>query len=130
MATPSIDTYEFLSMIGPALGPAAETVEDISRAGLDGHAYRKVGKRSEPVQLMTIKDVLNAAAAKTLIENYLACQGTLADVTDAHGNETTDVCVLRVGDFRVSEFKTGVGMTSDTNTLLVRALWTLQPAGA
>lgn len=126
MTTPSIGSYNFLSMIGPALGPPAETLEDISRLGLDGHAYRKVGKRSEPVQVQTLIDVADAAAAKTLTENYLGIQGTLVTVTDAHGNAEEHVCVLRVGDFRVSEFKTGVGMTSDANTLLVRALWTLQ----
>ena len=126
MATPSIGAYSFISMIGAGLGPAAETVEDISRTGLDGHAYRKTGKRSEPVQMQSLVDVADAAAAKALIDNYLGIQATLVNVTDAQGNQRTNVCVLRVGDFRVSEFKTGVGMTSDSNTLLVRAVWTLQ----
>jgi len=124
---PSIGSQSFISLRG-ALQPFGERLEEITRAGVDGVAFRKLGKRSQPYQMMSVVDVADAAAASAEIEACKALQGTLQTVTEDNSNATEEVAVLLVEVSAVQPIATPSGGTvdGDDGTFLVRLVWTLQ----
>lgn len=105
--------------INPGTG---EQLQDITRPGVDGIAYRKVGKRGRPFTMESVVDVANAAAVTTAIANYKALQGTLVTVVENNGQTWTNVAVLNV---RPAEPQKVLTATTGSDYLL-RATWTLQ----
>ena len=95
MSNPSIGSYDFITLkYGNA--PLGENVEEITRPGVDGIAYRKTGKRAVPFYMTGITTETSKGAVKTLVENYKKLQGTLVTVVDDIGNSWTNVMVLQM----------------------------------
>ena len=95
MANPTIGGYEMISIQGrPAhLG---ESVEEITRPGADGHAWKYQGLRSEQRQLTTVSDFASAGAARAEMAGYAALKGQLVTIVDDFGQTYTDVMILDV----------------------------------
>lgn len=118
-------TYTFLTMQGQ-VNPLSERLEIITRPGVDGHAYRRLGSGATPFRLRTLVDVDDAAAITTTLAGYKAFVSKLVTVTDAHGNATTNVMVLDVRPVAEQSILTAVGFLSTTATKLLTVDWTLQ----
>ena len=106
----------------PATG---ERLQDITRAGVDGVAYRKVGKRASRTQVTTLVDLGSDAAVKSELEAYKALQGTLVTVVTENGGSYTNVAVLNVTSLPVQKTISAVGGVNGGNYLL-RCQWVVQ----
>jgi len=124
---PSIGSQSFIGLRG-AVQPFGERLEEITRAGVDGVAFRKMGKRSRPYQLVSVVDVADASAAEAEVAACKALQGTLQTVTEDNSNATEEVAVLLVDVAAVQPIATPSGgvVDGDNGTFLVRLVWTLQ----
>ncbi len=125
----TIGGYTVLTLTGPQIVPTAETVEDISRAAQDGHAYRTMGKRAPAVQVRTFMDFATATSAQTIVASYRALQGTLITVVDDHSVTTTSVMVEAVENIQIRRVAKSAGGTANA-TQTVTALWTLRAISA
>jgi hypothetical protein len=127
MAFDAIGSESFLTMEGAMPQPQALEVEELTRPGVRGRAFRQVEYRGEPWPVHTEADVTSAAAASTLISTYKAMQGTI--VTVIYRDRTySNYLVLDVtaGDVRVMALAVG-GLSG--GGYLVSADWTLVYAG-
>ena len=111
MALPQIGAYTFNALSG-GFQVAGQSVQDITRPNVDGHAFRFFGKRAFQGVFTSHADVASSAAAKTEIENYQALRGTLVTVIDGIGRTWTNVIVRGVRErraFRVINSAGGLG---------------------
>lgn len=107
-------------------------VEDITRPGADGNAFRQIAQRSAPYQVETLGDSTSAAGLKSLKDAYEAMKGTVVNVVDAFGNIHSNHVVLEVVPVW-HKFSScvigGVNVASCSPGWLLRARWTLQAGG-
>ena len=108
----------------PKLGTA---IEDITRPGIDGHSYKKLGKRATETTLETLCDVASAGAAEGHIDSCVALKGTLVTVTYTDGTNDEYVAVLDVVPVRVQKVVTPAGGVR-AGAWLVTMRWTVQKA--
>src|SRR4051794_8006119 len=87
--------YSFVRLAGK-VQRRGETVEEITRPGTDGQAYRLDGKRSRPSVLVGVVDLVNSSAARTLVSALQALRGTLIEVDDEWDQVNSDVMLLDV----------------------------------
>lgn len=71
IATHSIDGLQFLCLLGD-VQERQQQIEAFARGGVDGHGFRKLGKRGEPFELTSIVDAPSLEQAKVGYEAYLA----------------------------------------------------------
>jgi hypothetical protein len=124
---PSIGGFEFITLKGEIdLGNGMQ-VEDVSRPGVNGVAFRLLQRRGEPFRLASTVDVANLAAANTLLLDYKEMQGTLQDVEDEHGTVWSNLMVLSVRT-RQRQYTVGKsgGLVVGNTGYLVLADWVLQ----
>jgi hypothetical protein len=76
----SIGGITLISLTNGDLDPAGTTVEDITRPGLDGVAYRQLGSRGEVTQLTAIVDCLGSSAADAMLSSLKGLQGTIVSI--------------------------------------------------
>lgn len=109
-----------------AAQPLVERMRGITRPGVDGSAYKKLGQRAEPFELYTMSGVTSVANARTLIETtYAALVGTLVTLVDDHNTTWNNVAVLAITSARVKKLSTIAGGTgSMTHAVFVR--WEMQ----
>ena len=103
----------------------AERLRDISRPGVDGSAFKKLGKRADWFELRTTSGAASAAAAKTLIETYRNLVGTLVVLVDDHNITWNNVVVLRIAEAAIRRVRTPAGGTGSM-THAVFVIWQLQ----
>lgn len=125
LIVPQIGSYRFLTLQG-VLDLAAECVEQLpERIGIDGTAYRKIGKRARISQMTSEVDVLDKAAAKVLQQNYMNTRGTIVSVTTEQGNVYSNVLVVDVRVTEIPSHRSPSGGLVANSTYMVRAEWTL-----
>src|SRR4051812_35432741 len=88
-------TYPFAQLSGQIPLPA-EVVEELDREGSDGQAYRLLGKKSAPAELVGLVDMISAASARVLHSSLLELVGTLITIHDAHGERYDRVMLKHV----------------------------------
>jgi len=76
--------------------PLAAAVVEITPAGADGHAYKRIGARAPAVSAMSIADVDGSAGVEAHIAACRALKGTLVTVVEDSGRSTSNVAVLEV----------------------------------
>ena len=118
-----IGAYEFLTMTGD-VGSFGDLIEDETRPGLDGHTFRKLGKRGSVFQLRTKMTFKNGKKAAKAISDYNALQGTFVVLEDASGNSYKKVLVRNV-----SARTSRIAAATNDHEYLVDASWTLQRSG-
>jgi hypothetical protein len=78
--TESIGGITVIALKEGDLDPAGITVEDITRPGLDGVAYRQLGTRGETTQLTAIVDCLGPSGADAMLSAMKGLQGTIVTI--------------------------------------------------
>ena len=129
MASPSIDDgttdTPFLNFSRQPL-PAGEQLKSITRAGVDGHAFRKIGSQSRPFQMLSVVDVDTLANVEIEVDLYKAYVGKLVTITDDLDNERENVVVLDVEIVQAVAVATFVGGINAPSAAMVTARWLLQ----
>jgi hypothetical protein len=110
-------------MAGALPSDPEERVEDITRPEIDGHAFRRLGKRGAAVQVTTEVDTANATTA---LAAYRALIGTLVSVVRSDGATVTQVLVQDVTGVHTKKLTGAAGGVNGGNWLLT-AQWTLLP---
>lgn len=118
-----INSYQFDSMTGDIPG-YGESVEDLSRPGLDGHTFRLNGKRGKSYQLQTLSSYDSSSDALEDIANFSALQGTFAKVEKGAQSVAANI-VLDV----TCSSPFALGAATNEMKFGVRTSWTLQRAG-
>ena len=132
IARPQIGAQEFLLLgQGPRdpslrLGAFAQALADITRPGIDGQAYAKVGKRGEPTVNVSCVDIDTAANAKTRVAAYEALCESLQTVKDGRGNSWPFVRVKLIETFIQAIGTSSGGLAGATPAVLLWATWELQ----
>ncbi len=121
----SIGGRTVLDMTGTLEPATGEGLQDISRPGVDGTAYRKTGKRASRSQITTLVDLGSSGGVDSEIAAYKALQGTLVTVVDAAGISWTNVAVLRVNVLPYKHTIQAVGGVNGGSYLL-RCQWVVQ----
>lgn len=118
----SIGIYSFITLEGE-LDPPQPRLQDITRPGVDGTAYKLMGTRSNPTQLLSYTTAANAAAAGALLTAYAGLTGSLVTIVH-HGVTYPNMLVISVQPvFRAFAHFGG------SSGWIVRAAFTVQYAG-
>lgn len=129
---PAIGARSFIDLRG-AVEQFGETLQDITRPGQDGVAFRKVGERGPVFEMVSIVDTTNAAAAQALYEDYKGDQGSIVNITDDKAVSHSNYAVLdvRVASIKYTSMIVGdtVNVTSGDAAHLLTCVWTLRAAG-
>jgi len=131
MAAPSITTdapvtHTFTFLSGPIVLANGEVVEDITRANVDGVAYKKRGKKGIIFTKRAINDFESVTDAWTAHKNYTALKGELVTLIDDYSYSWANIMVL---DWRLILLKQSpviVGARTATPTHILQGVFTLQ----
>jgi len=125
MATPSIGSIQFTSLIGRVTKPGKQPT-DITWPGMDGHGYFNIGKRAPLSQLITLCDLDSAGAAESHHSDCVDIKGSLQTVTYADGQNDTNVAIVEVVEVSVNHVKSAVGgLGSAADRYVVTHRWTV-----
>ena len=124
---PSIGDKTFTILNGQ-IQEFAESVEDITRPGVNGVGFRKIGQRSDPFTMESWVDVASAAAAESLYTDYLAIVGTVIDIETQQGETRENFIVIECVRVLQKQTPRIVGGSNNTGVVLA-CRWTLQAAG-
>lgn len=114
----SIGAYTVIDVQGGINPGTGDQLEEITRPGVNGVAYRKLGKRGLPFQLRVLVDAANAAGARTKIINFKAMQGTSVTIVDNDGNSWPNAVALNVRHLRTQKIENAVGAVDGGEYLL------------
>lgn len=117
--------YQFITLKGH-IQPLAMMVQDVTRPGVDGQAYRQEAKRAEKFKLMGIVDCDDMAAAATLLGVMKGLQGSLVDMKDDYGIVKTNVMMLGVTKTDQIPLITAVGGISTNKGALLTLEFQMQ----
>ena len=117
--------FTFITLKGE-IQSVAQTVDDITRPGADGHAYRERGKRGRIFEMIGIRDYLNHAAAVAEYANLIAIQGQIVGVTDDRGATAAAVMVLEVERLALVPMIRTVGGVVANSTYLMTTRFLMQ----
>ena len=92
----SIGEHRFLQLTGAINPGGGEQLEDITRPGIDGVAWRRIGKRGIPFQLRSVVNLSSADKVQTQLISYQQTQGQIVNIVDQHALSWDGYLVLRV----------------------------------
>jgi len=118
-----INDYVFNSMSGD-FGNYGDWVEDETRPGIDGHTFRKLGKRGDRFQIETRSTFRTESLAVRAKTDYQALQGRFVNIIDWSGTAYRMVFV-----HAVTANHRQILASTDNNEYIVICKWTLQRAG-
>lgn len=120
--------FEFTATAGNP-HPLGSQIEEITRRGVDGAAFRTTGQQARPFQLRTHRDITDATLIEATRELYKEYQGRSVTLSLARNGITTTYNYVVVLAVRPLETRTIVNATGgcapDPNVLLVDE-WDLQ----
>lgn len=135
---PASITYEggvanFLSLRGSPAG-VGQAVEDLTRPGVNGHAYRKAGRRGAPFVMIGTADCLTAAEAKLILHGVSGvdglvgkAQGSIVSVVDDFARTWANVVLLEVEPLEERKIAGAVGgLNGISGTVLLVVRFVMQ----
>ncbi len=123
----SDNTYTFISLQG-ATQRLGQRLEEITRDGVDGHAYRKQGKRGMPFQMIGVMDCDTLSGATTTYNALKGIEGSIVSVIDDVGDSLSGVALLSVEKQSIRKVLSGVGGVSSLHGAMLYVRLTLQSA--
>lgn len=123
--------YQFITIRQP-FRELGQTVEDITRPGVDGHAFRLQGMRGEKFDMLAIRDYTDFIASDTDLDNLTDLRGSLVKIIDDYGITHNNVLLLDVIKEKEGPALAAVGGVSgasvNSTVSLVTFRFTLQDA--
>lgn len=125
-----ISTEPFISLEGD-LDPDGLMVEEITRPGVAGVAFRELAKRGSPSRLVGTVAVASSTVADLLMTTYKSFQGTLVSITLREVVRTNYIVLdVRILDrFEVATPVGGPVSGLGPTAWMVVSEWTVQYAG-
>lgn len=121
--------FGFLTLTGDLTPNNGAVLEDITRPGINGVAYRLLANRGEPFQIHTMAQAFGTVDTLNLLVYYHAAKGCLFTLRDGLGNTWYNTLVLDVQTPHPRRLATStVGFGSEP--YLVDCRWTLILAAA
>jgi hypothetical protein len=117
-----IGAQTFIRLDGD-VDPQSQTLAEITRIGVNGVAFKKMGVRGKVFQLTGIADFASAAASDAIHDTYRAMIGSLVTVR-LNTVDRTNYLVLDVQSQRLPQVASAVGGLVGGN-FLVSSVWTL-----
>ena len=121
--------YTFIRLQGSDPEQKGDKLEEITRPGLDGHAFRAIGKRMKPLMLRGTVDVdKSSTTVEARMATYKGLEGTLLTFTSEAGDAYESLMLLQVTHINTMQLDTmvgGVGGANADTVLVVEFL--LQP---
>lgn len=118
----SIGGVAFITKEGDSILEPCTVLEDVSRSRVDGHAFRNLGEKSEPVVWVTEVDVDDPEFTDLL---YQSMQGQIVTVVDDDGKDIPNVAILKVRIVSKKKVTRSVGGLT-AGDWIVTAQWLLQ----
>ena len=115
--------YLFISLKGH-LNPSGQLVQDITRPGIDGVAFRLQGLRNEPQEMISIEPLSSILVKTTRMDRYRALQGKPVRVTDDFDQDFNAV-VLRADFSDLKPLIKSVGGLVTNPAAFLYVKWTL-----
>ncbi len=119
-------TFTFITLGGI---PTAmqERVEEITRPGVDGHAFALLGLKGEPFQLEGVRDYDDLTAAKAALASLESLlPGSLVTVYDDFERQLDYVLVLDVRPIEMRKVIKAAGGKSTSKGAILRVVFTMQ----
>jgi len=88
-------TFNFITLKGE-MEPLGMVVEDVTRPGVNGHAYREDARRGDVFEMVGFADYTSHTLAESSYASMKARQGKLATVTDDRNTIAQNVMILSV----------------------------------
>jgi hypothetical protein len=121
--------YEFTLLVAGEVDQLGELVEEITRPGIDGHAYRQLGLRAEPFDLTALVDIEDDSSTDPIqarMATYKSLQGSLCDLEDGFGETYSNLMILGVRLLSAQALVGSVGHISNDPAYLLSVGFTLQ----
>lgn len=103
-----------LLFLGGLQEPLGQKVEEITRQGVNSHAYRKSAIRGDAFEMIGKVDCDTIAAATALYEEFKLLEGELVTLVDDYGETTNNVMIEAVRLIDKFKLLTAVGGVSTT----------------
>lgn len=120
--------YQFVTLKGH-WKPLAEVLEEITRPGQHGQAYRRTGRRADPYEMIGIVDCNSMVAARLLYVELTSLQGELVDLVDDYGTPVSNVAVLKVERVSQRPILAAVGGVSASKQAILVVRFVMQLTG-
>jgi len=117
-----IADYTFISISGQ-IGYYGYRVNELTRPGISGHTFRRIGKRGEQSQLQTRSTHSDRSTAAEMAKQYERLGGTFVSI-QLNGQTYSRVLIHSVTS-RVRE----LGTSTDGKSFMVESSWQVQRAG-
>lgn len=115
--------HDFISLQGAIVDPAAERIQIIDTPGIDGVAFRKIGKKPEPFTMIGSVDLDNAVnAIRDQINTYRGIVGDTCTIVDDVGNTVDNLKMIGARPREYFEMINAVGsgaVSTDKKYLLI-----------
>jgi hypothetical protein len=89
-------TFPFISISGE-FKRSGQTLEDITRKGTDGQAFRLTGQRGEMFDVEATVDLTDYPTAQSLWDSLIALRGSIVTIVDDFGQSFDQIIVHNVG---------------------------------
>lgn len=119
--THGVTTYSFFSMRG-AIDPSKERLAEITRPGVDGTAYKAIGRRGEPFQVVTTTLFTTDTIATAKVA-YANLASAIVSVTDDFGDTWN---LIMIENSRVIETRSLAASQPSGYIYLMRTEWTMR----
>ena len=125
MARPKVGSIEFITMVGEQVEDPQKEFEDITRAEINGHAFRNKAKRGRKVTLFCNRDTVNPT---TMEASILGLIGTYVDVIFPSGITRQQVFIHHGTAIQeVNKIVTPVGGIESSSAWMFKVRFVVQP---
>ena len=120
----AVGSENMIFVKGPFSGKR-ERLQDITRAGTDGNAFRREGLKSEAFTITTKVDALDFAAAETLRDTYDGMVDSIVSIVDDRGITHANMLIRNVRILGIHQPILIIGGIN-AGAVIVDATWTVQ----
>jgi hypothetical protein len=120
-------TFDWISLRGE-VEPLGMVLEDVTRPGVNGQAYRQVGQRGQAFEMVGVADYASLAAANTAYASLKALVGSPGSIIDDYAiTSSLNIILLDVRRLGIRPVRSAVGgLLAGSGQALLTVRMTLQ----
>ena len=106
---------ELISLSG-RVSPRADTIQEVTRPGVDGHSFRRLGERAPAFSSRLLLDIADPTGLQVTdtVRQLRDMQGKVVTIIDDHGFQTENLVCLSMILVRHDEIIAGAGGVAET----------------